>query len=624
MKKIFILFLSFYSVVVFAQQQQSEEIKTYQLPVIEIISKKEIPVIEKYSYGTDYNSSILNKNGFTLIRRGMNFTQDLYVEGFRKGDIKVVIDGEQYHNACPNRMDAPSTRLNIIDMSSVELTKSASLLNTGIYGKIEYHRASPEEPFRLRSLINGNLGAQTDYDASFSAEGKYSNLSIRYSSGNPYENGEGKTFKDLYGYKENNRYSYLNTSFRQTLTEYQIEFGGSFTQAKDISFPYLQMDEKNSKVLSGFFSYKKNKIYFNFTDHLMNNNLRTNYPNMQMETDAKNFTAGLTGEFYELVYRNWNADNFIRMPMMGHYVSNKLMPNVDQISLNLSTDYSLGKLQTLLKGGAQYFRYKDGSREQFYKELFPDASNNRFFVSAALLGNYTTQLASDLIFSTTAEIATDAPEAEQLFISVQRPMTNPDWSGNPTLNQPVKGSIRTALSYKFFGAELFGNYVANYVEVVKKMKSMKPSLTYENINALIGGVNLIFKYEWLESNVSFLWGENYDSKTPLAEISPLSAYTVIRFPSFSGLTFSLNHRYENAQMRINENLKEFKTPAWNSLGLGIEYSIDFLTLNLQANNLLNHNYMRYLSYSRNPFSASIPVFEPGRYFSLTVLLNKSF
>lgn len=622
MKKIVISILCILTINVLAQQK--EEIKTYHLPVIEIISKKEIPFVDKYSYGTDYSSSLLSKNGFSLIRRGLNFTQDLYVEGFKRGDVKVIIDGEQYHNACPNRMDAPATRLNLVDMESVELTKSASLLNSGIYGKVEYHRSKLDDGYKLKSLINGNFGSQNDYDASISAGAKYSNLTLRYSSGNPYENGEGKTFKDLYDYKDNFRYSYLNTSFRQALEEYGIEFGGNFTQAKDISFPFLQMDERNSKVFGGYFSYKKNKFYFNFTDHLMNNGLRKNYSNMQMETDAKNFTAGLTGSFYEFVYRNWNADNFIDMPMMGHYVSNKLMPNVDQFGFNLSTEYAIDKFQTYLKGGVQYFRYKDKSRDQFYKELFADASDKRFFVSAALLGTYSFQLADDFIFNLTTEVATDAPESEQLFIAVQRPMANPDWSGNPTLNQPVKGGLRTSFGYKFISVELFGNYVANYIEPVKKMKMMKPSLTYNNINAVLAGSNIIFKYEWIESNLSFLWGENYDSKKPLSEISPITLYTLLRLPEIAGLRLSVTHKYGNAQTRINDDLKEFKTAAWNSIGLGLEYSLDYITFNFQANNLLNHNYQRYLSYSRSPFSAGTPVYEPGRSFSLTISLNKSF
>ena len=620
MKRLFIFTLCIGSSFIYAQSYDS--IKTYQLPAVEVISKKAIPFVDKYEYGTDYSSTILNKNGYSLIRRGLNFTQDLYVEGFKRGDVRVVIDGEQYHNACPNRMDAPATRLNILDMSEVELSKSSSLINSGLYGKVEYRRSKLEDLMRLKTILAGNFGAQNDYDASLSAEAYYSNLSIRYSSGTPYENGDTKTFKDLYGYKDNYRYSYLNTSFRQSLPDYNLEFGGSFTQAKDISFPYLQMDERNSKVFSGFASFKGNKLYFNFTEHLMNNGLRSNYPNMKMETLAKNFTAGLTGSFYEFIYRNWNADNFISMPR--HYVPNKLMPNVDQFSLNLATDYSFGQISTFIKGGAQYFRYKDGSRNDFYKELFTDAKDNRIFVSAGLIGTYSSQLTQELILSFSAEVATDAPEAEQLYTAVKRPMTNPDWSGNPTLNQPIRGTLRTSLSYDFIRLELFGNYVNNYIDVVKKMKTMKPAMTYENVNALIAGTNITFSYKWIESNLTYLWGENYDSKKPLAEIAPLSVFTTIRTPELSGFRFTLSHRYENAQTRINEDLKEYKTAAWNSVGLGIEYSYNFLTFSLQVFNLLNHNYVKYLSYSRNPFSAGIPVYEPGRSINFSVSMNKLF
>lgn len=622
MKNFFIIALCILSIAINAQQFDS--VKTYQLPNVEIISKREIPFIEKYEYGTDYNSNLLNKNGYALVRRGLNFTQDLYVEGFKRGDVKVVIDGEQYHNACPNRMDAPATRLNLIEMSEVELTKSSSMINSGLYGKVEYRRSKLEDVMKLKSILMGNFGSQNDYDASLSAEAYYSNFILRYSYGNPYENGDKKTFKDLYGYKDNYRYSYLNSSFRQSLPEYEIEFGGNFTQAKDISFPYLQMDERNSKVLGGFFSYKGNKIYFNFTDHLMNNGLRTNYSNMKMETSAKNLTAGLTGSFYEFVFRNWNSDNFISMPMMGHFISNKLMPNVDQFSINLSTDYSFGKFNTFAKGGVQYFRFKDGSRNNFYKELFPDAKDNRFFISAGLIGTYSTQLMDNLIFSASAEVATDAPEAEQLYIAVQRIMSNPDWSGNPTLDQPLRATLRTSLNFDLIKLELFGNYVANYIDVVKKMRSLKPAMTYDNVNALIAGTNITFSYKWIESNLVYLWGENYDSKKPLAEIAPLSVFTIVKTPELSGFRFLLNHRYENAQRRVNVDLKEFKTAAWNSIGVGIEFTLNFITLTLQSNNLLNHNYVKYLSYSRSPFSAGIPIYEPGRSVTFTISMNKIF
>lgn len=622
MKNYFIIYLLIFSLNVFAQQEST--IKTYQLPLIEIVSKKQIPFVNKYEYSTDYNSTIFYKNGYSLIRRGMNFTQDLYVEGYKRGNVKIVIDGEHYHNACPNRMDAPATRLNMIDLSEIELTKSAALIGTGLYGKIEYHRSKLEDNLRLKSIITGNYGAQKDYDASFSVGALFTNLSVRYSSGVPYENGESKSFKDLYGYQDNNRFYFTNVTIRKAINNYGLEFGGSFTHAKDISFPYLQMDERKSKVFNGFIAYKGNKLYFNFTDHLMNNGLRTNFSKMQMETDAKNLTIGLTGDFYEFIYRNWNANNYINMPMMGMFISNKLMPNVDHIGLNLSKEFVFDQFKTYVKGGVHLLRYKDDSRSNFYKELFPDTKQNRLFFSLGLLGSYSKHINKNLIFMTTAELATEAPEAEQLFIAVNRPMSNPDWSGNPTLKNPVRVSLRTTVILNPLSIELFGNYNINYIEVVKKMKSMKPAMTYDNVNAIIAGTNVTLSYKWIESVLSYTWGENIKSKSPLAEIAPLSLITTIKTPDIMGIKFIFSHRYENAQTRINEDLKEFKTAAWNTISLGVQYTYSYITLFIQGNNLLNHNYVRYLSYSRNPFSAGIPVYEPGRSINFTLSMNKLY
>ena len=69
------------------------------------------------------------------------------------------------------------------------------------------------------------------------------------------------------------------------------------------------MDERFNRVYSAYLSYDKNKLYFNYTDHIMDNELRVS--SMLMRTSAKNLTIGAIGEFYEVVYRNWDADNYL-------------------------------------------------------------------------------------------------------------------------------------------------------------------------------------------------------------------------------------------------------------------------------------------------------------------------
>ena len=74
----------------YAQSQDS--VKTYLLNSVEVVAKKNVQPTDRFSYGTNYESSLFNKNGFNTLRRGSGFTQDLYVEGFKRSDVKVVVD----------------------------------------------------------------------------------------------------------------------------------------------------------------------------------------------------------------------------------------------------------------------------------------------------------------------------------------------------------------------------------------------------------------------------------------------------------------------------------------------------------------------------------------------------
>lgn len=590
-----------------------DSVKTYTLPSVEIVAKKEINLYDNHKYGLDYNSNLLDKNGFSVVRRGTNFTQDVYSEGFKRGDVKVVIDGEQYHNACPNRMDSPASRINPLEMKSVDLSKSSATLNSGIYGKVQYHRADLNESFRVKSFFIGNIGAQNDMDLSTSIEDYKTNLVLRYSTGKPYQNGDGKKFNELYGYKDNFKYNFGSGSIRHNADDFSA--GTSFTFSENVSFPYLMMDEIRSKVFTGFFEYKGNKAYFNYTDHLMNNSLRTSA--MFMESEAKNFTAGITGSFYEVVYRHWNADNVIKNPMMNVNIVNKQLPEITQLSAAGSEKFEIGFLNVAAKAGVQYFSAGDNSRMNFYKTIFPDPKDNRFFISAGLNASYSSQLTDDLLIFISAEGAAEAPEAEQLFIAVQRPMTNPDWSGNPTLDQPVRSGLRTSFDYKFIHLEGFANYVFNYVETIK-MSAMKNYLTYDNIEAALFGVNLSATFSFLETSLSYLYGENLSASTALSEISPLSVTSKVIFPEFSGINLYASHRYENSQKRINNQLNEIPSASWNILGIGAGYKYSNLNITFEVDNLLDHNYSRHLSYTRNPFSSGAKVYEPGRTFRLTL------
>lgn len=597
-------------------------LKSFDFPNIEVFGHREIQLPEKIWFSTSYSTKLFDRNGFYLIRRGSFFTQDLYADGFKRNDIKVTVDGEQYHNACPNRMDSPPVRINTIDFGSVTFTKSSSLLSTGIYGKIEYHREKVSDAPNVKLYVSGESCAQNDFDIAGSLQKSGFALNFQVAGGAPYKNGNGKSFADTtlhYNYLDNYKYGYYNIGLRGDRGE--IKFGASLTYATQISFPYLLMDERLTKVLSGFLSFKNHKVYLNFTDHLMNDGLRSKV--VTMETRAKNLTMGVIGDFYEVVFRNWIADNWIQM-MNNPRIDNKLMPNIRQIEALIAKSFDFDKINILGKIGIQYQWIGDESVLDFYRIVYPNAKSNKFGVNSSISLIYREDISEVINLFTGIEGATNLPESEQLFLALKRPGTKPNWLGNPTLSQPIRGSLRFGFGVSdVLQFEGFAHYVHNYVEIVSKHFDTKMAQTYLNTNGLILGFNAKFMIkDYFESNVNYLYGENTLTNDPLAEITPLTVITKVISPPFYGFIFGLEHRWENAQKRVNSKLFEKPSSAWNKISVFIDYSlINNVRLRFEINNLLNANYSTFVSYTRNPFSAGNRVYEPGRTIRLTIFFN---
>ena len=206
-----LLLMFFYSNRLFAQWNDS--IKVYWLEPVEVTSEKLSLGDYQTTVEKDNLSSLLNRNGFNLIRKGVFFAQDIYADGFRKGDIAVVVDGERYHCACPNRMDSPLSRVNPLELESLELNKTAGNIQSGLGGQVSFHRTVPVEPISLKAGLSGSSGASQSFDGSLAAEGYNQRLSVRYSTGYPYEDADGRNFKELYGYKENFNYKLAEATF---------------------------------------------------------------------------------------------------------------------------------------------------------------------------------------------------------------------------------------------------------------------------------------------------------------------------------------------------------------------------------------------------------------------------
>ena len=197
-------------------------------------------------------------------------------------------------------------------------------------------------------------------------------------------------------------------------------------------------------------------------------------------------------------------------------------------------------------------------------------------------------------------------------------MTKPNWSGNPTLDQPYRAVLRGMVAYENLSLEIYYSRVWNYVNLTK-IPGVKPVQTYNNVDASLIGTNFSFTSKFVDLSLSYTYAQNLTNDSPLSEIRPFESVLKLRSPKFWGMNLLAAISYEAEQTRIDLMLNESATPAWYRADIGINYILDNLKVNLMIENVTNQLYYKHLSYLRNPFASGVNVFEPGRnvYLSFT-------
>lgn len=602
----------------FGQQADTVQTDTMSAVIEEpftVIGNRVSRTTTEFPFEKDRFNYILKSQGFDLVRKGTFLAQDVHADGFKRGDITIVIDGERYHSACPNRMDSPLARTNSLEMASIDLSKTSSGVQSGLAGTVAYHRDQLTQSTLVRAGLSQSMAASEAGDIGFSAGARDYRLAGRYATGKGYEDADDRSFVDLYGYGENTSYQLGEVSF--TGRRGDLLYRGEFTYTEDIMFPYLMMDERANRVFSGSLSYRKHKAYFNYTDHLMDAGLRQGA--MAMETDATNLTLGLTGESYDVYYRRWNADNRIVTPMVS--INNHLMPEVNLLAGALYHQEVHGSVVIWGKFGLAYHFIEDKDRIAFHQAVHPEAGDSKTHVTFSLGGKYLYRLHRNLSGAFTADLISEPPPSENLYIAVQRPMGKAWWAGNPTLRAPVRASARSEFHGRGLSLELYGSHVWDYVNLVGRRVDARPYRTYENVDAVFLGFNLSGDWKYLNINAGYTWASTTTDDSALVEIPPLSAAYTLKSPVYRGLSGYLRHTWNNAQTRVDESLNETPTPSWHRLDLGASFKVNSVRFALEVNNVTNELYYQHLSYLRNPYSSGMRVFEPGRTIRLNAILD---
>jgi iron complex outermembrane recepter protein len=453
--------------------------------------------------------------------------------------------------------------------------------------------------------------------------------------GQSYRDGSNLTFGDRYGYAAPDvDYRLIETSMHGRRGG--LSYGASVSHTMDLPFPYLMMDERDNLMWSLQTGWREHKVYANRTVHTMDNGLRTSASMMPMSTETTHLTLGASGPGYDLYVRRWNGWNEISMPQpagagmhganqhggQAHVMRQHIIPDIVTASASASHRLERGAWTLSGRVGVTTSGIGDDQQLAFFEGAFAQPAARRWFVPFGLSATYRLpSLAPGWAAGVTAEVASEAPAPERLYVGVRRPAPRPTWTGNPTLAQPVKASVRTTVAGDLVRADAFVAYVHGHVTLDGVVMDDRRYVTYSNADALLAGLTVRAERDPITVSAGYTWGQRLDGGEPLAEISPLTAAISARVPVASRLTATAAAEGAMAQRRVSVVAQEEPSAAWLRFDAGLAYDLGPATMTFELENVTDALYYRHLSFRRDPFSAGTPVYEPGRTIRLAVYFD---
>jgi iron complex outermembrane receptor protein len=626
------------------------------------------------SAARDVGEALGTVEGVTRIRKG-GIANDVLMRGFQHENLNVLIDGIRVEGACPNQMDPAVSQVDLSQVKEVEILKGAfDVRNEGSLGGTVniITRDAPKGFHVTPGISTGSFGYVNPTVSASLSKGKFSIvLGDSYSRSEPFRDGAGKLFTDYNNYRPESK-----TEDAFDIHNGWLKFGAALTknQHMDISYsrqqggvalyPYLAMDGDHDITdrlngsyqisnLQGPLKQLRVEGYFTQVDHEMTNEFRlssvgaprpysqatsaaTRVYGVRVEAGISDFTFG-----FERYLRNWNAVN--TMFMAGMYRDQTYIPDVNTSVAGLYGMYHkllLNKLD-LIAGVRLDAARSDPQSTTINSNLYWAYKNTTQLARTDVNPSANFRLAytarEDLQLFVGVGSTVRLPDAEELYISLQRPGT--DWVGNPNLEPTRNTEVDAGVAFQHgrfsFRPTLFYSRLTNFISLNNQAKvnsvasvANSSARSYENVEARMYGGELAFDLR-LTSALVTSGGLSYTAgtkepkplygifNTNLAEMPPLKSRLALRYETRLFFT-EIEGLAVDAQNRVDSDVQEQPTPGYGLLNLKLGVHRSRLNVESGIFNLLDRFYYESLSYLRDPFRSGIKVPEPGRNLFLRI------
>ena len=602
------------------------------------------------------------------IRKG-GTANDITIRGFGRDNINVLIDGQRIYGACPNRMDPPIFHMSTRQVKEVQILEGPfDVANQGsLAGVVNLISKDPDKGKGGSLYFTGGYFNYLHGGFDGYAGNDFVRVLVGYSKqySKPYKSGEGKKITEYANYKsselDHTAFNIDNAWTKLVITpddENEIKINYAFDEAKDVLYPYLMMDAVYDRThrINGEYLIKplgvKISAYWNFVKHDMQDRWRTTSTGWSrgygMKNLAKTKTYGAKIEKYlkigdiklkagiDAYLRNWKADNQLMaldnrgmipdvdIKNVGAYIKGAKPVGNIIISAGVRIDSTKSEANRNALGTANNRLY-----DSYYNSY--DLSQTDTYISGNIVARYKINKRSSVYlgFGHTVRV----PDPEERFIALKKPMTKPNWVGNPNLNPTKNNEVDAGFEYYWglFGIKgnLFYSDLTDYVYLTKINPiryETKPATSYQNIDAHIYGgditaVGMLTDTVSVEAGVAYQRGKKDSGKytdSDLAEIPPLKTRFAVKYDN--GTVFGqIEGIYASPQEDVDSDLKEQKTKSYYVINIKTGLNAgNRAFIGLGIDNLFDKNYYTHLSYLRNPFRSGSKIPEPGRFVYMNV------
>jgi iron complex outermembrane receptor protein len=502
---------------------------------------------------------------------------DPIIRGQREHQLNVSLDGAAIANACPNRMDPPTSFGNLAGYDQVVVTRGVTTLTQGAGGsggRIELRRNTFERAARSGVQSRFGFGAsdngltdQSSADVLLSNGHVYARAIGSIANGDNYEDGNGDEVPSSYkqrsgaivgGYRVDEHTGIEVSVDRNRMLDTRYA-GAGMDSVYDEATIY-RLDGRIG-ALDGPVNALRLTVSRANVDHLMDNfSLRERVAPMPMESlsesHATSARLGLSSTMGALDLEYGVDFERIEQDAAGRNAMNDMVmfrqwpdAQADQLGGFVEADWSPTQAGRLV-AGARIDRFEsqiDASLDQsLVTHIHPgipdevadsarrDKSDTEISALLRYEHRFSRQLAGHLGLSRTAV----APNLTQKYALIVKG-GNLDKVGNPDLNPEIHNQLASGLAWRTARFEATGTLYLDQVEDFILQDQTLP--TYRNVDARLWGGEADLSYavtDWLEARgqLAYTRGRNTDESRNLPQIPPLSGRLGLaaRYAAFSG------------------------------------------------------------------------------------------